>query len=76
MKIRVLGCGGSFGSPLAWGRNGNIDINNPKNHRTKFILLESTSGILPGQGQTATHSGIPKWLVCTDRGTGQRTRLW
>ena len=27
MKIRVLGCGGSFGSPLAWGKNGNIDIN-------------------------------------------------
>ena len=39
MKIRVLGCGGSFGSPLAWNRNGNIDINNPKNHRTRSSVL-------------------------------------
>ena len=39
MKIRVLGCGGSFGSPLAWGRNGNIDINNPHNHRTRSSVL-------------------------------------
>ena len=30
MKIRILGCGGSFGSPLAWNRNGNIDITNKK----------------------------------------------
>ena len=28
MKIRILGCGASFGSPLAWNRNGNIDVNN------------------------------------------------
>ena len=39
MKIRVLGCGGSFGSPLAWGRNGNIDINNPHNYRTRSSVL-------------------------------------
>ena len=26
MKITILGCGGSFGSPLAWQENGNIDI--------------------------------------------------
>ena len=26
MKIRILGCGGSFGSPLAWNKNGNIDL--------------------------------------------------
>ena len=39
MKIRVLGCGGSFGSPLAWERNGNIDVNNPKNHRTRSSVL-------------------------------------
>ena len=39
MKIRVLGCGGSFGSPLAWGKNGNIDIQNPKNHRTRSSVL-------------------------------------
>tara|TARA_Y100001970_G_scaffold177506_1_gene216289 strand:+ start:6845 stop:7597 length:753 start_codon:yes stop_codon:yes gene_type:complete len=39
MDIRILGCGGSFGSPLAWGRNGNIDINNPKNYRTRSSVL-------------------------------------
>jgi len=39
MKVRVLGCGGSFGSPLAWNRNGEIDINNPKNHRTRSSVL-------------------------------------
>ena len=43
MKIRVLGCGGSFGSPLAWGRNGNIDINNPHNFRTRSSLLISNN---------------------------------
>ena len=39
MKIRILGCGGSFGSPLAWNRNGNIDIKNKKNIRTRSSLL-------------------------------------
>ena len=39
MKIRVLGCGGSFGSPLAWGRNGNIDVTNPHNYRTRSSVL-------------------------------------
>jgi len=39
MKIRILGCGGSFGSPLAWGRNGNIDINNLNNFRTRSSIL-------------------------------------
>ena len=39
MKIRILGCGGSFGSPLAWERNGNIDINNKKNFRTRSSIL-------------------------------------
>ena len=43
MKIRVLGCGGSFGSPLAWGRNGNIDINNPLNFRTRSSVLISNN---------------------------------
>jgi len=41
MKIRVLGCGGSFGSPLAWGRNGNIDVTNPRNYRTRSSVLVS-----------------------------------
>ena len=39
MKIRVLGSGSSFGSPLAWGRNGNIDINNLNNFRTRSSIL-------------------------------------
>ena len=39
MKVRILGCGGSFGSPLAWGKNGNIDINDPKNYRTRSSIL-------------------------------------
>ena len=39
MKIRVLGSGGSFGSPLAWGSNGNIDINNLNNFRTRSSIL-------------------------------------
>ena len=39
MKVRILGCGGSFGSPLAWQRNGNIDIDNPNNHRTRSSVL-------------------------------------
>ena len=43
MKIRVLGCGGSFGSPLAWGKNGNIDINNPHNYRTRSSVLINTN---------------------------------
>jgi len=39
MKIRILGCGGSFGSPLAWDKNGLIDIKNPKNFRTRSSIL-------------------------------------
>jgi len=39
MKIRILGCGGSFGSPLAWGRNGNINIKNLNNFRTRSSIL-------------------------------------
>jgi len=43
MKVRILGCGGSFGSPLAWERNGNININNPKNFRTRSSVLINTN---------------------------------
>ena len=39
MKIRILGCGGSFGSPLAYGRNGNIDTKNSRNFRTRSSVL-------------------------------------
>ncbi len=39
MKITILGCGGSFGSPLAWKRHGNIDLNNKKNFRTRSSIL-------------------------------------
>ena len=41
MKIRILGCGGSFGSPLAWKKIGNIDIKNKKNFRTRSSVLIS-----------------------------------
>ena len=44
MKVRILGCGGSFGSPLAWGRNGNIDTKNYKNFRTRSsVLIDSNN---------------------------------
>ncbi len=43
MKVRILGCGGSFGSPLAWGKNGNININNRKNFRTRSSILVSNN---------------------------------
>ncbi len=39
MKITILGCGGSFGSPLAWQRHGNIDLLNKKNFRTRSSVL-------------------------------------
>ncbi len=39
MKITILGCGGSFGSPLAWQKHGNIDISNQKNFRTRSSIL-------------------------------------
>ena len=43
MKVTILGCGGSFGSPLAWERNGNININKPKNFRTRSSVLINTN---------------------------------
>ena len=49
MKIRILGCGASFGSPLAWQRNGKIDINNKRNFRTRssiLITINNNSNIL------------------------------
>ena len=42
MKVRILGCGGSFGSPLAWNKNGKIDINNKHNFRTRSSVLIKT----------------------------------
>ena len=39
MKIRILGCGGSFGSPLAWNHNGQIDIQNKRNFRSRSSIL-------------------------------------
>lgn len=41
MKIRILGCGGSFGSPLAFSKNGKIDTNNKNNFRTRSSILIS-----------------------------------
>ena len=48
MKIRILGCGGSFGSPLAWERNGSINIDNPRNFRTRSSILisDNTTNLL------------------------------
>ena len=48
MKIRILGCGGSFGSPLAWSRNVNIEIDNKKNFRTRssVLIYENNTNIL------------------------------
>jgi len=39
MKVTILGCGGSFGSPLAWQRHGNIDLSNERNFRTRSSVL-------------------------------------
>ena len=44
MKITILGCGGSFGSPLAWNRTGNIDIHNKRNFRTRSSVLIEING--------------------------------
>ena len=46
MKIKILGCGASFGSPLAYGRNGNIDINNIRNFRTRTSILINVDNIV------------------------------
>ena len=45
MKIRILGSGGSYGSPLAWQRNGKIDINNKRNFRTRSSVLIEVNNI-------------------------------
>ena len=45
MKVRILGSGGSFGSPLAWQRNGKIDINNQRNFRTRSSVLVNINGV-------------------------------
>ena len=45
MKIRILGSGASFGSPLAYGFNGKIDINNSHNFRTRPSILISFTKI-------------------------------
>ncbi|MBI28833.1 MAG: Ribonuclease BN [Alphaproteobacteria bacterium MarineAlpha5_Bin11] len=39
MKIRVLGCGSSFGVPLIGNKFGNCDSNNSKNYRTRPSIL-------------------------------------
>jgi hypothetical protein len=47
-----LGCGGSFGSPLAWGKNGNIDINTLKetgnNDALRSAITKEISPIISG----------------------------
>jgi len=39
MKITILGCGGSLGTPMAGGFWGDCDPNNPKNNRTRSSIL-------------------------------------
>ncbi len=48
MKVTILGCGGSFGSPLAWEKYGNIDINHiaKKIDSTSYVLVTAL-GIRP-----------------------------
>ncbi len=45
MKVKILGCGASFGSPLAWNRNGNINIDNIRNFRTRSSALISIDNL-------------------------------
>ena len=60
MKIRILGCGGSFGSPLAWMKNGNIDINNTKNFRTRssVLITEDNTNILIENNSSSDGPGL------------------
>ena len=39
MKIRILGCGSSFGVPLIGNKFGNCDKNNPKNYRLRPSIV-------------------------------------
>ena len=39
MKVTVLGCGSSVGTPAAGGYWGDCDPANPKNERTRASLL-------------------------------------
>ena len=50
-------------------------VHQDKDHRAELDLLESTTGVLLGQGETATHSDFPVRPQCAYRGVGQRTRL-
>jgi chromosome segregation ATPase len=50
-------------------------IHQDQDHRTELDLPEPEVGVLPGQGQTATHCHIPSGPKCAYRGTGQGTGL-
>ena len=39
MKVKILGCGSSFGVPLIGNKFGNCDANNEKNYRTRPSIL-------------------------------------
>ena len=39
MKVRILGCGSSFGVPLIGNKFGKCDVNNKKNYRTRPSIL-------------------------------------
>lgn len=44
MKITILGSGGAYGTPVATNKYGNININNPRNIRTRSSLLLEDNG--------------------------------
>jgi len=49
MKITILGCGSSMGTPVAGGYWGNCNPENPKNHRTRasiFVQSETTNVLI------------------------------
>ena len=72
MKITILGCGGSFGSPLAWNRHGNIDLSNKRNFRTRSsVLIEYKNTNILLKGKTKGRNLIDYFftfgmsLICT-----------
>ena len=58
MKITILGCGGSLGTPATGGFWGKCDPEEPKNHRTRASILvqsENTNLIVDATVDIRTH---------------------
>lgn len=58
MKVTVLGCGSSQGTPAAGGFWGKCDPDNPKNHRTRASILvqsETTNLLIDATVDLRTH---------------------